>query len=44
MGSGPSTVVTTPFLAVGTDVLKVDIVKYDSNLESKVIIIGNLTK
>ena len=44
MGSGPSTIVTTPFLAVGTDVLKVDIVKYDSNLESKVIIIGNLTK
>jgi len=44
MGTGPSTVVTTPFLATPTDVIKVDIVKFDNTKESKVTIIGNLTK
>ncbi len=44
MGVGPSTVVTTPFLATPTDIIKVDIVKFDTTKESKVTIIGNLTK
>ena len=44
MGVGPSTVVTTPFLATPTDVIKVDIVKFDATKEAKVTIMGNLTK
>ena len=44
MGLGPSTVVSTPFLATPTDIIKVDIVKFDPTKESKVTIIGNLTK
>jgi len=44
MGVGPSNVVTTPFLAGPTDIIKVDIVKFDNTKESKVTIIGNLTK
>ena len=44
MGTGPSTVVTTPFLTTPTDIIKVDIVKFDPTKESKVTIIGNLTK
>jgi len=44
MGTGVSTVVTTPFSALGTDVIKVVIIKVDGGLSSKVTLIGNLTK
>ena len=44
MGTGSSTVVSTPFLAAPTDIIKVDIVKFDNTKESKVTILGNLTK
>ena len=44
MGAGPSSVVTTPFLATPTDIIEVEIIKFDATKESKVTIIGNLTK
>lgn len=43
-GTGTPTTVTTPFLTGPDDVIKVTIVKFDSTKESKVTIIGNLTK
>ena len=44
MGHGSTTTVTTPFLTTPTDVIQVMITKFDATKESKVTIIGNLTK
>jgi hypothetical protein len=43
-GTGTTTNVTTPFLALPTDVIKVIITKFDTTKESKVTIMGNFTK
>lgn len=47
MGNGPTTVITNNtavFSVSPTDIIKVDIVKFDPTKEAKVTILGNLAK